>query len=713
MKNLLRAPWAALLACSWLFFSAHGMAGTWQNNVALGGFNKVHIYTPDSQSPIGNGQSLLIVLHGCTQSIDAFKTANLALAAEQYGMVIAVPDAMNKSGFSCWHYWDATKSRNHKDYKNLINLANALSNDSARAIDPDQVYIAGLSSGAAFANTTACLAPDVFAGMGISAGPSIGTSSSGAIGACESANVASRCNSYAGSYKSHFATQIASIAHGDKDTTVDTCYNQQNANGMAGVYGVSILSGSQTISEGNKTAEQFMWQNGRVSMLWLNNLDHSWSGGAGASGSYVSSASINYASYLGEFFKNNNKRVSRNTAPTLSSVAASVSGSSLLITGRASDLEGSVVSVNVVIDDFDTSTPPLELSTTPDGADNFAISAHNLADDLYEIAVTATDNEGAVTSPATVLTQRVGPEPPATAPVVQSATASVNGQCVTLSGTVYDDNGNLASVSASFNNGAQSASVDGTQYTVTQCNLPGGNNSATVTATDTTNLSGQRTVQFTIDAGSTGNYNHHINLGHITWGDGYSACYLAFGTSAFTMREFSAGNNQCEWIADGEPSCNGPVQACAGGGIEDADGDGVADSVDNCPQAANTDQADNDGDGIGNACDSTPNGDTQPDADGDGVADALDNCPNTANGDQADNDGDGIGNVCDSTPNGDYQCTQTTASNYSHVQAGRATTSGGYAYALGSGSRMGLYNTYYSSTLAQTSAGYYIIGNCP
>jgi len=35
------------------------------------------------------------------------------------------------------------------------------------------------------------------------------------------------------------------------------------------------------------------------------------------------------------------------------------------------------------------------------------------------------------------------------------------------------------------------------------------------------------------------------------------------------------------------------------------------------------------------------------DADGDGIADALDNCPNVANADQLDADGDGIGTACD------------------------------------------------------------------
>jgi len=46
-------------------------------------------------------------------------------------------------------------------------------------------------------------------------------------------------------------------------------------------------------------------------------------------------------------------------------------------------------------------------------------------------------------------------------------------------------------------------------------------------------------------------------------------------------------------------------------------------------------------------------------------------------------------------------------------RAGRAHDSGGYALANGSNQNMGLDNTFYTATLAQTSAGYYIIGSCP
>ena len=103
------------------------------------------------------------------------------------------------------------------------------------------------------------------------------------------------------------------------------------------------------------------------------------------------------------------------------------------------------------------------------------------------------------------------------------------------------------------------------------------------------------------------------------------------------------------------------------GGAGDCDGDGVADSGDNCPAIANTDQADGDGDGVGDACDNCPAvanasqadqdgngiGDACQDTDGDGVIDIADNCPTRANADQADTDGDGVGDACDICPGHD------------------------------------------------------------
>ncbi len=568
MKSKLSLKLATIAVSSGLLMmSSAALAAQWQQGLSIGGFNRVNLYVPDTVSEIGNGKALMIVLHGCTQSIDAYLNANLEAAADKHGMVIAVPDAVNKAGFSCWSYWQGTKSRNAGDYKNLISLANSLKDNPSYNIDSDQVYIAGLSSGAAFANTTACLAPDVFAGMGISAGPSIGTSSNGALGPCESADVRSRCLSYAGSFSNHFDTQIASIAQGDRDTTVNQCYNDQNSAGMAAVYGVSTLPGTNTITEGSRSAVETLWQDGRVSKLVLTNADHAWSGGAGASGSFISSASINYADYLGEFFKTNNNRVDRNQGPTLSNLNLSTNEGVITLTGNAQDAEGSVAVVNALFDDRNGNTSGKSASV--DSSGNFTIFSDSLPDGLYYVSIGATDNEGK-DSDVIVESTYVGPPPADTAPTLSDVTASVNQQCATVTGSVADINQNLQSVTVEFANGTVTANVNQSTFSAEQCNLPGGSNTATVTASDTTSLSSQSSITFNIDAGQVATLDQHISAGRLSFVE-YSTCYLEYGADTFKLNEVSDGQGQCLW-QDNDASCKGPSVACSGSGTGNGGG---------------------------------------------------------------------------------------------------------------------------------------------
>ncbi|MBK8267072.1 MAG: thrombospondin type 3 repeat-containing protein [Planctomycetes bacterium] len=98
-------------------------------------------------------------------------------------------------------------------------------------------------------------------------------------------------------------------------------------------------------------------------------------------------------------------------------------------------------------------------------------------------------------------------------------------------------------------------------------------------------------------------------------------CFLAGGL-------YSGDNSTC---ADTDGDLIADVcDACPFDFDNDIDGDGHCGDVDNCPDDANTDQADGDSDDIGDVCD---------------------NCPANANTDQADDDADGVGNVCDGCPN--------------------------------------------------------------
>ena len=82
----------------------------------------------------------------------------------------------------------------------------------------------------------------------------------------------------------------------------------------------------------------------------------------------------------------------------------------------------------------------------------------------------------------------------------------------------------------------------------------------------------------------------------------------------------------------------------------DFDGDGVPDSLDNCPTVFNPGQEDYDGDGVGDVCDNCPAVQIQveQDTDGDGIPDACDNCPSIPNPGQEDSNGNGIGDACES-----------------------------------------------------------------
>ncbi|MGH3350843.1 MAG: extracellular catalytic domain type 1 short-chain-length polyhydroxyalkanoate depolymerase [Nocardioides sp.] len=284
------------------------------------------LYVPSTEPTLGTGRALMVNLHGCVQkSTNLRDGGNWAATADDRGMVVAVPAAPNGGVLlGCWDYYDGNHSRTsparHDD--NLLQLVSDLLADPALDIDPTQVYLSGLSSGGGETMVMGCLAPDVFAGIGINAGPSVGTTA-GQIGsvAVTRAQATETCETFAGSASSGFGTQVTSVIYGSNDTTVAPGYNTLNAQVMAGIYGASAQSGfSLSGLPGNNTAGSgTLWSDGagpRVSLIQNTGMGHNWPAGGGPGGAYITTNSISYPAYVTDFFFDNNRRVDRGTEPT-------------------------------------------------------------------------------------------------------------------------------------------------------------------------------------------------------------------------------------------------------------------------------------------------------------------------------------------------------------------------------------------------------------
>jgi hypothetical protein len=131
----------------------------------------------------------------------------------------------------------------------------------------------------------------------------------------------------------------------------------------------------------------------------------------------------------------------------------------------------------------------------------------------------------------------------------------------------------------------------------------------------------------------------------------YQAAHGSVGFGSTAGIENTAGTIGLRWAGGGPGSVTLVNQAVrympASGLINDQDGDGRSDCIDNCPAHPNPGQEDTDGNGVGDACNDAE------DADGDEFADALDNCPADPNPGQEDTDSNGVGDACNDSQDGD------------------------------------------------------------
>ncbi len=284
----------------------------------------VEVYTPATTSPAGDGRALMITMHGCSQTAGVLASnGNFEAAAEAFGVVMAVP-AVPGGGVvaGCWDYYGAVHSRTSGHNGPVLELAQTLRDDASYDIDADQVYVVGFSSGGGQALVLGCLAPDVFAGVGVAAGPSLGTSISQIAQVSTTApQAATLCRQFAGPQESALATQLGVTFSDSTDFTVAQGYNAVNAEMFASVMSDGI-GAMQADTVDQSTLPGMTPQGGgtvyrdgmgpRVAALDSTaGVGHNWPAGHGQAGgllTFVSGQGLDYPSYLAEFFANNSLR---------------------------------------------------------------------------------------------------------------------------------------------------------------------------------------------------------------------------------------------------------------------------------------------------------------------------------------------------------------------------------------------------------------------
>lgn len=279
----------------------------------------VHVYTPGADSPLG-GHGLLIALHGCTQTATQLRDlGNFEHAAEDFGMVIALPDVPGGGVLAgCWSYFGALHNGTSGHDAAVISLAEALLGDGALGLDPAQVYLSGFSSGGGEALVVGCLRPDLFAGVAAAAGPSLGTESTQIAQVAQTAEGAKTlCLQYAATQAAALDTQLAVAFTDAQDFVVAGGYASVNAEMFATIYGapttaefdLASVEGSMPAGQGTTYADG---EGPRVALLHsTSGGGHAWPAGSGNAGggiSYVAGTGVDFAYYLATFFTANNRR---------------------------------------------------------------------------------------------------------------------------------------------------------------------------------------------------------------------------------------------------------------------------------------------------------------------------------------------------------------------------------------------------------------------
>jgi poly(hydroxyalkanoate) depolymerase family esterase len=133
------------------------------------------LYIPASYAgELGKTVSMVVMLHGCTQTPDDFAAGTRMNAlAERHGFLVVYPaQATNANGSKCWNWFRAQDQSRDGEPSLIAGITREVA--SNYRVDERRIFAAGMSAGAAMAVILGATYPELFAAVGAHSGLAFG-----------------------------------------------------------------------------------------------------------------------------------------------------------------------------------------------------------------------------------------------------------------------------------------------------------------------------------------------------------------------------------------------------------------------------------------------------------------------------------------------------------------------------------------------------------